>query len=75
MPNKGLLLAMALTLLSACDSSQPPATVTPAAPAAQQPQARLRARSDATAGRVSEDFAARTGCGTQRVTPNAKLTM
>ena len=39
MPNKGLLLAMLLTLLSACDSSQPPATVTPGAPAAQQPQA------------------------------------
>ena len=27
-----------LSLLSACDSSAPPATVTPAAPAAQQPQ-------------------------------------
>ena len=39
MPNKGLLLAMLLSLLSACDSSQPPATVTPGAPAAQQPQA------------------------------------
>lgn len=38
MPNKGLILALALTLLSACDSSEPPATVTPAAPAAQQPQ-------------------------------------
>ncbi|MGD3916109.1 hypothetical protein QT616_22620, partial [Xanthomonas citri pv. citri] len=30
---------MLLSLLSACDSSQPPATVTPGAPAAQQPQA------------------------------------
>ncbi|VXC82762.1 conserved hypothetical protein [Pseudomonas sp. 8Z] len=38
MPNKGLLLALALSLLSACDSSQSPATVTGAPPAADQPQ-------------------------------------
>lgn len=36
MPNKGLLLALALSLLSACDSSQDPATVTSTAPAAEQ---------------------------------------
>lgn len=39
MPNKGLLLALALSLLSACDSSQSPATVTGSSPAAEQPQA------------------------------------
>lgn len=40
MPNKGMLLALVLTLLSACDSSQPPATVSSAQPATQQlPQA------------------------------------
>lgn len=36
MPNKGLLLALALSLLSACDSAQEPATVTSTAPSAQQ---------------------------------------
>lgn len=39
MPNKGLLLALALSLLSACDSSQNPATVTSTSPAVEQPPA------------------------------------
>jgi hypothetical protein len=33
-----------------------------------QPQGRTAARSDAAAGRMSEDFAARMGCGQQEHT-------
>ncbi|NQD91955.1 alpha-2-macroglobulin family protein, partial [Pseudomonas sp. CrR25] len=41
MPNKGLLLALALSLLSACDSSTPePAEVTPSTPPASSPAAK-----------------------------------
>ncbi|MDH1265035.1 alpha-2-macroglobulin [Pseudomonas sp. GD03944] len=55
MPNKGLLLALVLSLLSACDSSTEPAEVTstPEAPAASPAQPRPAVDRDALAQRYA----------------------